>query len=285
MKRQIIHIDESKCNGCGLCIPNCPEGAIQLIDGKARLISDLFCDGLGACLGTCPEGAITIEEREAEPYNERKVMENIIRHGPNTIRAHLQHLKEHGETEYLQMALSVLQEKHIPVDAEFIPPGPVHGCPGSMAMPLCQSEPVAQGETREIPSALTHWPIQLHLISPMAPFFQHADMLLVADCCAYASANFHQKFLRGKKITIACPKLDEGQEIYLAKLTALIDHAKINSLSVIFMEVPCCRGLLYLAQQAAANAQRKIPIRGIVLSRTGETLKEEHVEVSHENSY
>ncbi len=285
MKRQIIHIDESKCNGCGLCIPNCPEGAIQLIDGKARLISDLFCDGLGACIGTCPEGAITIEEREAEPYDERKVMENIIRHGPNTIRAHLQHLKEHGEKEYLQMALSVLKEKNIPIDTQFIPSEPIQACPGSMAMPLCQSEPMSQAEVKEIPSALTHWPIQLHLISPMAPFFENADLLLVADCCAYASGDFHQKFLKGKKIAIACPKLDEGQEIYLTKLTALIDYAKINTLTVIFMEVPCCRGLLYLAQQAMANAQRKLPIKGIMLSRTGKILKEEYFGGVHENSY
>lgn len=279
MKRQIIHIDESKCNGCGLCIPNCPEGAIQLIDGKARLINDLFCDGLGACIGTCPESAITIEEREAEPYDERKVMENIIRHGPNTIRAHLQHLREHGEKEYLQIALSVLKEKNIPVDSKFIPSMTIQGCPGKMAMPLCQIEPMTKTETNEIPSAMTHWPIQLHLISPMAPFFEKADMLLVADCAAYASGNFHQQFLKDKKIAIACPKLDEGQEIYLAKLTALIDHAKINSLTVIFMEVPCCRGLLYLAQQAMASAQTKIPIKGIILSRTGKVLKEEFLEV------
>jgi len=183
------------------------------------------------------------------------------------------------------MALSVLKEKNIPIDTQFIPSEPIQACPGSMAMPLCQSEPMSQAEVKEIPSALTHWPIQLHLISPMAPFFENADLLLVADCCAYASGNFHQKFLKGKKIAIACPKLDEGQEIYLTKLTALIDYAKINTLTVIFMEVPCCRGLLYLAQQAMANAQRKLLIKGIMLSRTGKILKEEYFGGVHENSY
>jgi Pyruvate/2-oxoacid:ferredoxin oxidoreductase delta subunit len=284
MKRKIINIDDEKCTGCEICIPNCPEGAIQMIDGKARLISDLFCDGLGACLGHCPEGAITIEEREAEPYNEKKVMENIIRHGPNTIKAHLLHLKEHNEVNLLKEAIQVLQEKNLEIP-EGIAPDQTHaahthtpaGCPGAQSFTFAQDQKQAAGTSENIPSALTHWPVQLHLISPMAPYFQGSDLILAADCVAYALGNFHANHLKGKTLTIACPKLDEGQDIYSAKITALIDQAKINTLIVMIMEVPCCGGLLRLAQQAAEKAERKIPVKCIVVSRQGEILQEDWV--------
>lgn len=269
MKRKIIRIDEEKCTGCGACIPGCPEGAIQLIDGKARLVGDLYCDGLGACLGTCPEGAITIEEREAEPYSERKVMENIVKQGPNTIRAHLEHLREHGEYDYLREAQAVLREKGVESppgdenDADSAPPqGPAAhgGCPGMRSMSFSPRGQREEGGTGPQPSQLTHWPIQLHLISPAAPHYRGADLLLAADCTAFARGAFHGEHLKGKALAIACPKLDEGQEIYLEKLKALIDEARINSLTVMIMQVPCCRGLLRLAQAAAEQAERKVPI-------------------------
>ncbi len=284
MKRKIIRIDEEKCNGCGLCIPNCPEGAIQMIDGKARLISDLFCDGLGACLGHCPEGAITIEEREAEHYDERKVMENIIKQGPNIIQAHLIHLKEHNEENLLKEAIMVLKEKNMEVpetvvqDSEHTSHEHLNGgCPGSKAFSFALVQSGSKESSADTPTALSHWPVQLHLISPMSPYFQGSDLILAADCVAYALGGFHQKFLKGKTLAIACPKLDEGQDIYLAKVTALIDQAKINTLTVMIMEVPCCSGLLSLAKKAAGNASRKIPLKCIVVGRQGEILKEEWV--------
>jgi ferredoxin len=277
VKRAIIRIDDEKCNGCGECIPNCPEGAIQMIDGKARLISDLFCDGLGACLGHCPEGAITIEQREAAPYDERQVMENIIHAGPNTIRAHLTHLKEHGEDGYLITAIEVLRERGIEAPIPPPPAGPSGhpGCPGSAQAMLRMSpgDPASAGPAAV--SELTHWPVQLHLVSPAAPAFRGSDVVLAADCAAYAAGDFHRRFLRGRSLAIACPKLDEGQDVYLAKLTALIDEARINTLTVVIMEVPCCGGLLRMAKEAVSNASRKIPIKAVVLSRTGEILRDE----------
>ena len=277
MKREIITIDEEKCTGCELCIPNCPEGAIQIIDGKARLISDLFCDGLGACIGHCPEGAITIEKREAEPYDEKKVMENIIKQGENVIRAHLKHLKDHGEQQYLDEAIEVLKEKNVevpPVESE----QQIHsGCPGAKAMTFSTAGESVETAGEKRRSELTHWPVQLHLIPPIAPHFQGRDILLSADCVAYSVGDFHRDFLKGKAVTIACPKLDDGQDVYLDKLVALIDTSKINTLTVMTMEVPCCGGLVNLAGQAAAAASRKIPIKSIVISIQGEILSEEWV--------
>ncbi len=274
MKRQIIQIDESKCNGCGLCIPNCPEGALQVIDGKVRLISDLFCDGLGACIGHCPEGAITIEEREAEAYDENKVMKNIIPQGKNVIIAHLRHLMEHGEKEYLQKALDTLKEENI-----MIPEERYNGCPGTKSINLSENnaENNREPDTGPVRSELINWPVQMHLISPRAPYFKGKDVLLSADCAAYSLGDFHRRYLKGKSLIIACPKLDTGQEIYLEKLTALIDMAKINTLTVMTMEVPCCNGLLNLAQRAVAGAEGKIPLKWIVVSVGGEVLKEEWV--------
>ena len=199
MKRKIIQIDEEKCNGCGICIPNCHEGAMQLIDGKARLIGDLFCDGLGACIGHCPEGAIEIIEREAEPYDEHKVMESELR----------------------------------------------------------------------------QWPVQLHLLNPQASYFRNADVLLAADCAAFAMGNFHARFLKGKSLAIACPKLDSNKESYIQKLSAMIVDSRINSLTVVKMEVPCCGGLLQMAQTARSNSGRNIPIKQAIVSIKGEVIEEE----------
>jgi len=308
VKRRIIEIDERKCDGCGDCIPACPEGAIQLIDGKARLISDLCCDGLGACLGHCPQGAITIEEREAAPYDERQVMANIIRQGNNVIRAHLEHLREHGEDEYFTQAVAVLEENHLenplqqenksmpqaePVTLHASHPTPhasrstpnahhpaphvPQGCPGARSANFEAASPLAAADNGHRPSQLTHWPLQLHLISPAAPQYRGKDVLLAADCVAYAVGDFHKDHLAGKSLAIACPKLDGGQETYVTKLRALIDDAKINTLTVMIMQVPCCMGLLNLARTAAAQASRRVPIKSVVVSLKGEVLQEEWV--------
>ncbi len=283
MKRKIIKIDEDKCTGCGLCIPNCPEGAIQMIDGKARLVSDLFCDGLGACIGECPEGAIAIEEREAGPYDEKQVMANIARQGANVIKAHLEHLAGHGQSEYLQQALSFLQENGIAnplVERGKTGEGFAHehpaGCPGMRSREFSR-QPAPDSDSADSPSQLTHWPVQLHLASPLAPQYKGSDLLLAADCAAYALGNFHRDHLKGKALVIACPKLDSDQDVYLDKLHALIDDAKINTLTVMIMEVPCCGGLLALAQKALAGAKRKVPFKCIIISLDGKVKSEEWV--------
>jgi len=268
MKRNIITIDREKCTGCGECIPNCPEGAIQIIDQKASLVSDLFCDGLGACLGHCPEGAIGIEEREAGDYNEREVMENIVKQGPNVINAHLTHLKDHHQDAYVKEALDYLNDAGIgiPETGKKAETGAC-GCPGSGSRTIKRAGMTAT--LAEQPSRLMQWPVQLRLISPMADYFKGSDLLLTADCVGYAIGDFHEKWLKGKSIAIACPKLDEDKDGYRDKLIALIDKANINTLTVMTMEVPCCSGLLRLAQEAAAHASRKIPIKSVVVGIEG----------------
>jgi len=280
--RKIIKIDETKCDGCGLCIPNCPEGALKVIDGKARLVSDLLCDGLGACLGECPRGAITVEERAAAAYDETEVMKHMLPLGMNTVKAHLAHLKAHGQGEYLGQALEFLRKRGIesPMDKgehmkqEKSP----CGCPGAKAMSFDDGEGREEcGGAAEVKSRLRQWPVQLHLVSPSAPYFKKADVVLAADCAAYAYGDFHNRFLKGKALAIACPKLDEGQENYLAKLTALFDEAGINTLTVITMEVPCCGGLLHMAKTALAAAKRKAPVKHIVMGLQGGVKSEEWV--------
>ena len=277
MKRQIISIDEEKCTGCGDCIINCPEGALQLIDGKARLVSEVACDGLGACIGHCPFDAITIEEREAPPYDERLVVAEIAAKGPNVLKAHLLHLKEHGQERYLGEALSWLREKGIPIPDLGKPAVAGHetacGCPGAAPRDLSRETPKT-APTGEVPSALGQWPIQLHLISPTAAYFRKADLLVAADCTAFAVGNFHGDWLAGKKLVIACPKLDDGADVYLEKLTALIEQAGVNTVTVMIMEVPCCGGLSHLVQKAAAMADRKVPIKEVVVGIGGDILRE-----------
>ena len=279
-KRKVIRIDEEKCTGCGLCIPSCPEGALQMIDRKARLISDLFCDGLGACIGECPVGAISIEEREAEPYNEKKVMENIVKQGENVIRAHLKHLKEHNQLQYLNEAIQFLKEKEVKIP-DFEEKAHVHGnihgqmaCPGSRIMQL-ERKDTEKNQTKSVASQLRQWPIQLRLIMTRAPYYQGKDVLLVADCVAYALGSFHADFLKEKSIAIACPKLDEDQELYIEKIKSWFEDAKINTLTVLIMEVPCCMGLLNLAKEALNRSKRKIPIKLVVIGIKGEVLSEE----------
>ncbi|MFH1529559.1 MAG: 4Fe-4S binding protein [Pseudomonadota bacterium] len=278
MKRQIIRIIDEKCTGCGLCVTGCPEGALQVVDGRARLVGEILCDGLGACIGTCPEDAIIVEEREAEPYDERKVMENILAEGPNVLRAHLEHLLHHDQHAYLATAREVLAERGLDdptAAAAPVPPTrPVHGggCPGSRAFIFDEPAAPAVPAAGPAPSRLTHWPVQMHLLSPMAPQYQGADLLLAADCVAFAAGDFHERFLKDKVLAIACPKLDDGKEIYVDKLVGMIDQAKVKSITVVVMEVPCCGGLLHLVQQAQAKAQRSVPIHQIVVSVRGAVL-------------
>jgi ferredoxin len=275
MERQIIRIDENKCDGCGICCQGCPEGALQMIDGKARLVSEITCDGLGACVGECPQGAITVEKREAAPYDERITLDGIIPKGAATLRAHLKHLHEHGQTTYLNQALAHLKDlgQAVPEYREKI----AHqGCPGSAPRSLVRV-PDAAANRVGLTSQLTQWPVQLHLISPMNPVFQGADLLLAADCVAFALPDFNQKHLPGKKLAIACPKLDQGMDIYRDKLTALVDEAQINTISVMIMEVPCCGGLLRLAQEAVARATRKVPVKAIIVALDGEIRRESWV--------
>jgi NAD-dependent dihydropyrimidine dehydrogenase PreA subunit len=297
MKREIIKIDEVKCNGCGLCIPSCPEGALQIIDGKARLVSDLMCDGLGACIGECPEGAIEIEEREAEPYDEAVVIHEIAKFGENTVIAHLKHLLDHNELRYFEVALAYLEKNESSLNlsiervldkvyeknlANSCASG---GCPGSKSfdfninleevgkagspVPLPAADLVV-----EMKSELRQWPVQMHLINPAASYFQKSALVLAADCVAFTVGNFHQKYLKGHSLAIACPKLDQGKEIYVEKLKTMIDEAEIRELHVLVMEVPCCSGLVHIASLARDAASRRIPIKKTVIGIQGEVLLE-----------
>jgi NAD-dependent dihydropyrimidine dehydrogenase PreA subunit len=298
MKREIIKIDEEKCNGCGLCIPNCHEGALQIIDGKARLISDLLCDGLGACIGHCPEGALEVEEREAEPYDEVKVIQDMIPKGRNTIIAHLKHLKDHQEFGFLKEAVSYLKdyEDSLPFQLSdvimevhhYSPGGHSHahglkvasvpvsggGCPGSAAATFKRESPENGHSTPEQTSELSQWPVQMHLINPASGQFSGTDFVLTADCVAFALGNFHRKYLKGKTLGIACPKLDSNMEVYRNKLSALIDQSGVNTITVMIMEVPCCGGLLQMAKDAVTNAERKIPLKAVMVGIKGDILKE-----------
>jgi ferredoxin len=292
MIREIVKIDDGLCNGCGLCIPNCHEGALQIIDGKARLVSELMCDGLGACLGHCPEGAITIEKREAIPYNETEVMKEMADKGKNTVIAHLKHLKDHNETGFLQEGLKFLEENRDELDFDLDEViDEIHenitqaasacatgGCPGSRTVVFDKpKEFMLAGTISEQPSQLRQWPVQLHLVNPMAPYFQKADLLLAADCTAFSMGNFHSKWLKDRSLVIACPKLDHGTETYINKLATLIDGAKVNTITVMMMEVPCCGGLLGLVHEAKQMCSRNVPVKAIVVSIHGEILSEEWI--------
>ncbi len=281
MKRTIIKIDEQLCNGCGACVTGCHEGALQLINGKAVMVSELYCDGLGACIGECPVGAIELEEREAEPYSEEAVMERISAKGEAVILAHLNHLKEHGETELLNQGLEYLEKHHIKVNFQPKEKPLACGCPGSMMReiktPAINSYVMNPAINNPQPSELRQFPVQLHLLSPHAPFLQGTNLLLAADCTAFASGEFHSRFLKGKMLAIACPKLDSNTQSYIDKLTEMIDVAQIDTLTVLVMEVPCCGGLVRIAEMARSQAERNIPIKVIVLSVKGEVISEKWI--------
>ena len=290
MIREIVKIDEELCDGCGQCVPNCHEGALQIIDGKARLISELMCDGLGACLGHCPQDAITIEKREAQEYDEITVIAQMIKSGKATVFAHLKHLQDHNETEYLNQALGYIKanksnmpfpisEVHELLHGQKQHPGRHQqvsgGCPGSAAASFQQAGFKINPQVQEPQSALTQWPVQLHLINPGAGYFQGADLLVAADCAAFAYGNFHQKFMAGKKVVIACPKLDQNKEIYVQKFIRLINEAAVNTITVVIMEVPCCGGLVGMIQSALEQADRRVPVKLAVVGIQGELLSDE----------
>ena len=237
--RDIVRIDEAKCDGCGSCVNACAEGAITLVDGKARLVSEEYCDGLGACLGHCPQGAITVERGEAAPFDEAAV----ARHLGGAAR---------------------------PAPGPNDPSHAFAACPGSRVVSFAAAASDPGDRAVASPSALRQWPVQLHLVPPTAPYFRGADVLLAADCVAYAAVDFHRTWLSGRALAIACPKLDSHQEIYLEKLVSLIDDAAIASLTVMVMEVPCCGGLVRLAQEALARAARGVPLRVAVVGIGGE---------------
>lgn len=309
MKRTMIYIDEDKCNGCGACVPNCHEGALQIIDGKARLISDLMCDGLGACIGHCPQDAITLEEREAQPYNEILVIEEMAPKGRNTIKAHLIHMKEHKEFGFMKQGVKWLREntekvdfdvdeliqevhnheKKVPKTIETPQMKVAHqgGCPGSQTKSFKSEMQMASSANEQIPSfeqaqgpnsrgqsALQQWPVQLHLLNPNAEYLQNSDLLIAADCTAYSMGNFHS-YLQGKSLAIACPKLDAGKEIYVEKLQTMIDNAKVNTITLLMMEVPCCGGLVQLVQTALRLSKRYVPVKIMVVSIQGEVISED----------
>jgi len=290
MKRKIIQIDETKCTGCGQCIPDCPEGALQLIEGKARLVSDLFCDGLGACIGTCPEGAISVIEREAAPYDERAVMETIVRQGAPVIKAHLEHLAGHGQIPLYDQAIEYLIEQGIPIpdhaapDRKSAAPPQAHpaaagrmgegvvchqgphgahpfaGCPGSAARSIPRTGGPRQPVGGTTDSELRQWPVQLSLVNPAAPYFENADLLIAADCVPFAYAGFHAELLKGKIVIIFCPKLDPDTPGYIEKLAAIFSQHAIRSITVAHMEVPCCSGVRYVVDKALEKSGKQIPV-------------------------
>ena len=234
MLRKIIRIDEEKCDGCGICVPACAEGALQIIDGKAKLMSEKYCDGLGACLGECPQGAIIIEEREAEGFDEQAT------------KHHLEE-EEQGKDE-------------LPC-----------GCP-SAAVVQFERQEATETDLRDAlaqQSMLSQWPVQLTLVPPSAPFLQGADLALVADCVPFAYAGFHQDFLRGNALLIACPKLDDFQA-HQRKLTEILRHSAVRSLTVVHMEVPCCSGLAHMAKQAIGLSGKDIPFNEVTVGIRGD---------------
>jgi NAD-dependent dihydropyrimidine dehydrogenase PreA subunit len=302
MKRKIISIDENKCTGCGQCIPDCQEGALQLIDRKARLVSDVFCDGLGACIGTCPEGAISIIEREAVPYNEKTVMKTIANQGMPVIKAHLEHLTSHGQTAFYNEAIEYLIENDLPLPDHTLPKRkpsaplpcaghppagrmgeggvcpPVHhglhpfaGCPGSAARSISRAQDTGsrQPAISTGASELRQWPVQLSLLHPSAPYFDNADLLISADCVPFACHEFHDELLKGKILIIFCPKLDADIDGYIDKLAAIVNQHTIKSITLAHMEVPCCSGVRYVVEKALEKAGRQIPVTDKTISIDG----------------
>lgn len=237
-KRKIVSINEEKCNGCGLCIPNCAEGALQIINGKAKIISDEFCDGLGACLGHCPQNAITVIERQADDFNEEAVKKNLDLKNKN---------------------IHNLNQEKIEC-----------GCPGTTIInrrdKSIHQETVTVGTTK---SELRQWPIQLKLIPTNAPYLENADLLIAADCVPFSYANFHSEFLKGKVLTIGCPKLDD-QQYYTEKLADILKSNSIKSITLINMEVPCCFGLQHLTEEAIKKSGKTIPLGQTIITIKGE---------------
>jgi Fe-S-cluster-containing hydrogenase component 2 len=261
IKRKIINIDENLCNGCGKCIPACPEQALQIVETargpKARLVKDFYCDGLGACLGSCPTGALTIVEKETVPYDDAATVERIKKVAPHMLETHIKHTQEHAKKSHGHDA----RKSHR-----------MSGCPGSKGMYWGEKKENGQVETaqkQKPESQLRQWPLQLSLVNPAAPYFQNADLLIAADCVPFAYANFHEDFLKNKSLIIGCPKLDDA-EFYREKLTELFKASDIKNVTVLNMEVPCCFGLQKLVKDAIKESGKKIPYCEIVIGIKGE---------------
>ncbi|PLX17763.1 MAG: 4Fe-4S ferredoxin [Candidatus Muiribacterium halophilum] len=248
-KRKIISIKEDLCNGCGLCAKGCPEGALKIIDGKARLVSEIYCDGLGACIGDCPLGAIEVEEREAQEYSEKKTMKNIVAKGENTIKAHLVHLLQHNEVEYFNQALKYLRENKIPV-------------------PDITAE--MAGPSTPFPDSDKSWPVQLKLLNPKAGFLRNSHLLIAADCTAFSYGDFHRDFMEGKVPVIFCPKLDSEVDKYIEKLTSIFKDMDIEKITMVRMEVPCCGGVGSVVEKALDLSEKEIPVEEFIISITGD---------------
>lgn len=243
--RNIVSIDEEKCNGCGLCITACAEGAIELIDGKAKLVSDIYCDGLGACLGHCPEDAITVEPREAEEFDE------------------------------------VATEQYLKAKAKPEVSTPL-ACPGMAAQTLKPQSDVSASGSGPAPSQpasqLAQWPVQLKLVSPNAPYLADADLLLVADCVPFAMGNFHNTLLKEHAVAIGCPKLDDVDS-HIEKVQAILESNGLNSLSVVHMEVYCCSGLTAIARKAITRSGKPMAFEDITIGVNGNILHREVIQV------
>jgi len=246
-KRKIIEIDENLCDGCGACVPSCAEGAIRVIDGKAKLVADKYCDGLGACLGECPRDALKIIERDADIFDQESA-------------------EEHVKTQTNVMSSEAMK---LPC-----------GCPSTLirtfnAASSCEkaNEPVAQASRT---SALSHWPVQIRLVPATAPFLKSADILVAADCTPFAYPGFHEDFLKGKSLLVGCPKLDDT-EAYVQKFAEIFTKADIRSITVLVMEVPCCQGLPVIIQRGMALAGRSIPMEKVVISSRGEVTRREKI--------
>jgi NAD-dependent dihydropyrimidine dehydrogenase PreA subunit len=277
VKRDMIRIDYDECDGCGSCIPNCPEGAIQIIDGKARLVGEALCDGLGACVGHCPRGAMTVEKRDAPEYDEYRVMENIVKQGMNVVAAHLKHLDDHGQKAYLDEALKFLRERGIeppPRRAQPVPGGgrPHAGCEG-WKPPSRLTEKPSTVRTGSLESRLRQWPVQLKLVPPAAPYFREADLLIAADCVAFAHGGFHSELLKDKALIVFCPKLDEDTEGYVDKLSDIMKLNDVASVTIAHMEVPCCFGTDRVVDAAIKKSGRRIPVETKIISVQGDTIE------------
>ena len=250
MLRKIVTIDQDKCDGCGLCVPSCAEGAIKMINGKAVLAADNLCDGLGACLGECPRDAIRIEERDTDEFDEAAVEKHLAAMGrPTPVHQHAP------------------QAPQAPAAAHHHGSG---GCPGSRAMSFAAPQATTDtAPTGSRQSQLGQWPVQLHLVSTTAPYFQGADLLITADCVPVAYAGYHEDFLKGKAVVMGCPKLDDNN-FYAQKLTELLTKSDVKSITVLKMEVPCCGGIAMAAQQALAASGKQIPFKVVTIGIQGQ---------------
>lgn len=268
--RSIIKILEDRCDGCGQCVDACPEGAIALVDGKARLVRDDYCDGLGACIGDCPQGAIEVEQRPADAYDERKVMDNILPKGMETVKAHLEHLLHYNETEWYQEALDYLKEKGIEV--------PEHEKPaadGPCISPACDCNvvPMQPLVPRSPPASGVQWPIQLRLLNPRSPFLKGRELLLAANCVGYVCDEPSAGWRGDATFATACTKVDDNPAEYVQRLKEMIEEGGVSSIRVMTMDVPCCQGLLNVAKMAVDASSVKVPLKHVVVDRDGRVSK------------